>query len=444
MMFMFAISSIIDLKGDTIYLNTNEKYEEPGYEAKLLFLDLTDNIKTKGKVDTTKPGTYKLTYSLKILVFSINKNRKVIVQDLERPVITLKGEGEVTICPNSEYKEDGYEAYDKIDGDLTNNVKVEKTKDKIIYTVSDKSNNESKLERKIKYEDTTKPSITLSGSKILTIYKGDNYKDSGYKADDNCDGDITSSVKVSGSVNTNKTGTYTITYIAKDKNGNEETQKRTVKVIERVKADGVIYLTFDDGPSRSITPGVLDILKAENVKATFFVINHDDSLNYLIKRAYNEGHTVALHSYTHNYKNIYASSEAYFDDLNKIREKVYKITGEYSNIIRFPGGSSNTVSKFNPKIMTTLAKQTKEKGFIYYDWNISSGDAGGARTSDDVYRNVTKYLKNGSNIVLLHDKENNYMTLNSLKRIIEYGKKSGYTFDKITESTPPAHHKINN
>lgn len=206
----------------------------------------------------------------------------------------------------------------------------------------------------------------------------------------------------------------------------------------------VAYLTFDDGPSPNVTPKILDILKEENVKATFFILNRSSELDYLIKREYEEGHTVALHGSSHNYKQIYSSSNAFFTDLEIIQKKVERITGQKPMIIRFPGGSSNTVSRFNPGIMTTLTQEVKSKGFHYFDWNVGSGDAGEARTSDEVYNNVIKSLGNKNNIVLMHDFNGNYKTLNAIRKIIRYGKNNGYTFEKITMNTPEIHHRIAN
>ena len=267
----------------------------------------------------------------------------------------------------------------------------------------------------------------------------------GASASDNCDGDLTSKIVTTGTVDTNNLGEYAIKYEVKDSSNNITSKERKVLVIDHPNySDRVIYLTFDDGPSYSITSKLLDILKEENVKATFFVINHSDSLNYLIKREYDEGHTVALHSYTHDYKTIYASSDAYFNDLTAISNKVKNIIGVSSNIIRFPGGSSNTISSFNPGIMTSLTNEVINKGYIYFDWNISSGDAGGAYNSSDVYYNVINNLTSKNNIVLLHDFESNYKTLNAIRDIIRYAKSMGYTFDKITEFTPKIRHRVNN
>lgn len=180
--------------------------------------------------------------------------------------------------------------------------------------------------------------------------------------------------------------------------------------------------------------------------ATFFVINHSNNLNYLIKQEYDEGHTVALHSYTHNYKTIYSSSTAYFSDLQKISDKVKSITGEESKIIRFPGGGSNTISKkYNKGIMTYLTSEVINRGYHYFDWNVSSGDAGGSRNKTQVYNAVTKNLRhNRANVVLMHDFENNYKTLNALSDIIDYGHKNGYTFLAIDMTTPLVRHGVNN
>ena len=247
-------------------------------------------------------------------------------------------------------------------------------------------------------------------------------------------------------------GSYELTYTITDSSGNVASVKRTVKVNKKVEPNtssavpGTIYLTFDDGPSSTITPKLLDILKEKNVKATFFVINHSSNLDYLIKREYNEGHTVALHSYTHDYKTVYSSVDAYFRDLQQISDKVERLTGQKSYIIRFPGGSSNTVSKkYTPGIMTTLTQEVLEKGYHYFDWNVSSGDAGDTNTKEGVYNNVIKGLsKSKANVILMHDFESNYKTLNAISDIIDYAKRNGYEFKTIDMSTQMVRHRVNN
>lgn len=437
----------IVLRGDSeIKVKLGEKYEDEGYEANFLFKKITDDVKTEDNINYDEIGEYEIEYQVKYMGKTNTVTRKIKIVDDTDPVITLKGNEEVSVCPGQKYKEEGYEAKDNYDGDISNLVEITEGKDEITYKVLDSSDNIGKITRKINYKDETKPEIKLAGGSNINVYVGTKYTERGFEATDNCDGKITGSVKKTGSVDTSKTGSYKITYTVSDKAGNETTVLRIVKVIKKdTSGKGkVIYLTFDDGPSNTITAKLLDILKDEGVKATFFVINHSSSLDHLIKREYNEGHTVALHSYTHNYKTIYASETAYFNDLNKIREKVYKLTGNYSNIIRFPGGSSNTVSRFNPKIMTKLTQKVEEKGYQYFDWNVGSGDAGDAKTATQVYNNVIKGLGSKSNIILMHDFENNNKTLNAIRDIIHYGKNHGYTFERITDSTTPSHHRINN
>jgi peptidoglycan/xylan/chitin deacetylase (PgdA/CDA1 family) len=212
------------------------------------------------------------------------------------------------------------------------------------------------------------------------------------------------------------------------------------------KTKGVIYLTFDDGPSLDITPQILDILKEENVKATFFVINYSSNKEALVKREVEEGHSIGIHGYSHKYKEIYVSEDVYMENVNKMQSKIEETTGVKTTITRFPGGSSNTISKFNKGIMTRLTKKVEEAGYKYYDWNVDSDDAGSAKNKNQVYNNVTKNLSlERSNVVLMHDFSNNTKTLDALKDIIEYGKSNGYEFKKITaDSSLTMHHKIYN
>lgn len=207
-------------------------------------------------------------------------------------------------------------------------------------------------------------------------------------------------------------------------------------------APGTIYLTFDDGPHQGVTNVILDILKEENVTATFFVTNKgpDD----LIIREHNEGHTVALHTSSHDYAYLYSSVDNYFIDLYNIQNRVYRLIGIKPTIIRFPGGSSNTISrKYSDKIMTYLTQEVLNRGFKYYDWNISSGDAGEVSTSEGVYNMVTKSLsKERVNMVLMHDIK--HYTKDALRNIIRYAKENGYTFDVIDDKTEMIRQKVNN
>lgn len=202
-----------------------------------------------------------------------------------------------------------------------------------------------------------------------------------------------------------------------------------------------VYLTFDDGPSR-YTPEILDVLDKYGVKATFFVIN--GRYNSTMKDIVDRGHQIGLHTYSHDYKKIYSSDTAYFNDLQKIHDVVLKETGVDCSIIRFPGGSSNTVSRnYSKGIMSRITKAVGEKGYVYFDWNCSNGDADGANTVQKQLNYCSQFPKSASRIiVLMHDTKKT--TLEALPKIIEYYQSCGMTFDILTPFTTPIHHNVLN
>jgi peptidoglycan/xylan/chitin deacetylase (PgdA/CDA1 family) len=154
-----------------------------------------------------------------------------------------------------------------------------------------------------------------------------------------------------------------------------------------------------------------------------------------------DGHTVAVHTYSHVFSEVYASESAYYRDLNAIREKVHDYTGQWPNILRFPGGSSNTLSNFNPGIMTRLVKSVEEKGYRYFDWNVDSNDAGGASTADEVFRNVVDGIAGKKYaVVLQHDVKG--FSVDAVERIIEWGLANGYTFAALTQDSPECEHAV--
>lgn len=452
-MFLFYFLAVpkLSLTGDSyVKIEYGDYYSEDGYKASYLGKDLTDKVWIDGEIDSNKTGVYELKYKIRKNRITVTKVRKIEIVDSKKPVITLEGDKSKDVCPNFDYKEDGFSAIDNYDGDITSFVKREEKDDGIHYFVKDSSGNEEEVIRHIRKIDSGKPTITLKGGNVIYVTVNSKYNENGYTATDECDGDLTNKVIVKGNVDSSKVGKYTVTYTVKDTSNNESVATREVNVVKEVATGepvkGAIYLTFDDGPSATITPKLLDLLKEKNVKATFFVINHSDNLNYLIKREFDEGHTVGLHSYTHQYSSVYSSVDAYFDDLDKISKKVESITGQKSMIIRFPGGGSNTVSrKYSKGIMTTLTNEVLNRGYHYFDWNVSSGDAGDVKTKEEVYNMVTKSLsKKRSNIILMHDFESNYKTLNALSDIIDYARANGYEFKTIDMSTAMVRHKVNN
>lgn len=202
-----------------------------------------------------------------------------------------------------------------------------------------------------------------------------------------------------------------------------------------------VYLTFDDGPS-IYTKEILDTLDKYGVKATFFVVNGKQ--NHLMKEIVNRGHQIGLHTYTHRYDILYKSEQAYYDDLNKINEVVKNETGVETKLIRFPGGSSNAISKkYSKGLMTKLTASVVENGYYYYDWNCTNGDAEGAKTVTDQLRYCSKFPRSANEIVvLMHD--NKKLTAQSLPYIIEYYKACGMEFGILTPEVTGAHHPVHN
>ena len=212
-----------------------------------------------------------------------------------------------------------------------------------------------------------------------------------------------------------------------------------------VQNDKKVYLNFDDGPSQN-TLEIFRILMEHNAKATFFVVN--SKYNAYMKQIVESGNAIALHTFTHNYKTIYQSEAAYFEDLQKISDVVKRETGVEAKVIRFPGGSSNTVSRrYQKGIMTRLTKQVEEKGYTYFDWNCSSGDANGnGIPAAKLLRNIqaeTKHM-NGHIVVLMHDSQAKTTTVEALPEILTYFESKGFTFEVLTPETPDVHHGVNN
>lgn len=220
-----------------------------------------------------------------------------------------------------------------------------------------------------------------------------------------------------------------------------ETKAEEPAKINPVKSSGKkIYLTFDDGPSSS-TDQILDILKDYDVKATFFVVGKTDERSVkAYQRIVEEGHTLAMHSYSHRYDEIYESKEAFARDLNSLQEYLYETTGVWPRIYRFPGGSSNTVSKVD---MQELIEYLTDIGITYFDWNVASGDAV-SRTlpAETIVNNCLSGIeKQKESVILMHDASNKGTTIEALPRIIEAIQEQGDAeLLPITDETVPVQH----
>ena len=468
----------LTLKGEQdIYLEYGSTYEEPGATALLTGAEaqLDVPVETQGQVDASKVGTYVITYTAKAEGFTATASRNVHIVDTQLPKITLVVDPYAYTLPGQPYKEEGFRAADNYDGDITDKVTYKEENGIVTYTVTDSSGNTFSTKRTIHYFDPGRPNLKLAGDDTYLVAQGDHFTDPWVTAVDKNDGDITSSVYVEGDLDTNIPGRYTLKYTATNSYCYSGSVTRTVIVLPMEylleetedseepespteptypkncmipeggmpyeESGKTIYLTFDDGPSQ-YTEKLLDILAKYNVKVSFFVKN--SSYLSLLSRADQEGHTVAVHTYSHDYNRIYASEEAFYADMSAIRKQIVKYTRNATSLFRFPGGSSNTISQlYNRGIMTRLAKALTEMGYTYFDWNVDSDDAGRARTPEEVFNNITKGLRWYNDAVVLQHDTKEY-SVNAVERVITWALVKGYTFAPLTEDSPTCHHPINN
>lgn len=195
-----------------------------------------------------------------------------------------------------------------------------------------------------------------------------------------------------------------------------------------------VYLTFDDGPSER-TDEILKILDEYNIKATFFVVGSSDEAGLERLRAIAAaGHTLAIHSYTHNYQKIYASVEAYLEDFYQMYTQIVEATGTAPRIFRFPGGSING---YNGNVYREIIAEMTRRGFVYFDWNATNGDAASTKlqNAETLAANALMGLSYRRAIVLMHDSTPKTTTVQALRTIIEGYQKAGYTFLPLSAET---------
>lgn len=196
----------------------------------------------------------------------------------------------------------------------------------------------------------------------------------------------------------------------------------------------VVYLTFDDGSSEN-TLQILQILKENDIKASFFFNTSEQTPDSIIKEAYDNGHAVGvLTSTNYNYNAIYSSVDNYMKDFDKSYNRIYQITGKKPDILRFPGGSINGYNKDDYK---ALIEQIVSRGLVYFDWNVCADDGSGKTSKESMVINATKLPNRADKcIVLMHDNGND-STCEALKEIIQFYKDNGYNFQKLTADVKP-------
>ena len=444
----------IHLNGEQeLWLEYGDDYQDAGAELWLygsllwpegILLEQPEICIDSGVSEETL-GRQELHYSAQLYGLKAEADRCIHVLDTRPPVLVLNDMEEYV--PGNPFVEPGYKAVDNHDGDLTDRViRTEKT-GQVIYAVTDLSGNPTVVKREVPGFDPQPPVITLEGGEDYRIRVGTVYKEPGYSAADNLDGDLTEFVTVDGETDWLTPGIYPITYTVSDTGGNQTIAVRnvTVEAVQRPDTEypkeKTIYLTFDDGPGIH-TMQLLDVLDAYGAKATFFVV--DSEYGSVMKEIVRRGHSIGIHSVSHDYGEIYASPEAFFEDLYSMQEIIYQNTGVLTTLMRFPGGSSNAISRHYCKgIMTTLTRAVQDAGFQYFDWNVSSGDAGETTKTEEVIDFVVEGVQqNPVSLVLQHDIH--HYSVAAVETILQWGRQNGYRFLALRENSPGFHQDLLN
>ena len=440
--------------GERLTSEYGEHYQEPGCLILLRGskfwqsgLKLSSEIQITGSVNEQKLGKYVLNYHAACFGLEAETTRIVRVVDTVCPEITLVPDG-ADLKPEPEYREAGYAAYDNYDGDITSRVVRTEQEGKILYSVVDSSGNPAYAQRDIPIYDQSPPELTLIGGERVVLPLGVKFQDPGYIAYDRMDGDLTAQVTVSIDHPFVRylPDSYQLTYYVTDSEGRQTVANRTLVTepssrpcIIRPKGKA-IYLTFDDGPCPD-TAKLLDILKQYDVKATFFVV--DTGYPELMRRIVEEGHSIGVHTCSHRYGEIYSGADAFFEDVFAMQQRILDATGVETWLLRFPGGSSNTISRKNHGLMTYLTQAVEDCGFSYFDWNVDSDDAGNAKTADEIFQNVVDGIQENSYaVVLQHDIHS--CSVDAVERIIRWGQRNGYQFLPLDVDSPPVHHAVLN
>ena len=419
------------------------------YIQKLSHIEI-DDIQVDNQVDNGKLGKYQIHYSYQQKTYSLT----VYIDDMLAPQFEIQNK---TILKNETVKPE--ELVKNIQDDSDTKVYFveeyifdeEKTY-QVGVVVEDSYGNKTEKNAYIQVQNQDKQPPTVTGLTPITLLIGDEIdlkKDVVVKDDH----DESPLLTIDDSkLNIRQMGEYEVYYHVKDASGNEDTLIRKVEVLSQYDnrealKDGIktCYLTFDDGPS-SNTKEILDILDQYHIKATFFVTGTSPKDFHYIKEAYQKGHIIGLHTYSHDYEYIYSSLKNYISDLNKIKDVVYQQIGKNVDLIRFPGGSSNLVSKkYNEGIMTRLTKKVIDLGYQYYDWTSINGDGEGIKTVDGLIKKAKEEIGEQEDIMfLMHDSGTQENTVKALPAILDYLIEQGYVFQILDETSPTFHHHVQN
>lgn len=459
--FLLFMAAVLYITGDCVLFHTPRgteftvdsgvAFDDSDIQAffKIPFtnMGLPLELERLGYVDVNTPGRYELIYVASFMGVPHGQQCIVTVVDAQAPTIDLKVDPDYQADWLKGYVEEGYTATDAEEGDLTDKVTAKRLDGAVEYTVSDSAGNTTSVIRNINYQLNC-PAIELNGAAELCICALPWFTDPGFTAVDAQGNDYSAQVKVDGQVDSAAAGEYEIVYSLENDCGDTVSAKRSVtvqmddcgEVCE--PEEKTIYLTFDDGPG-PYTDTLLDILDAYGAKATFFVTGAYPEYARCIKRAHEAGHSIGVHTFTHWYGKVYSSEENFFQDFLAVQNLIYEQTGEYTQLYRFPGGSSNTASCFNHGIITRLSQSLEAMGYRYFDWNVNSGDADGLTGATSVANAIIRGCS-GKNcaVVLQHDIKG--FSVYGVEKVLQWGQENGYSFKALDTTSPGMHQRIVN
>lgn len=434
---------------DEIHLSLYEEVKPYDYIEEVSHMDI-EELEIQNHVNNEKLGEYKIEYIYRNRTFTL----KIFIDDKMAPqfeTINTKILRNEKVNPESlvrNIQDDSKTIVYFKEDYIFNEIKTYR----VIVVVEDEYENKTEKNAYVLVEEKDSEAPTIQGIEKMTILIGDqvDLKKSVTVKDDH---DKNPKLTIDDSkLNIRKIGEYEVYYHVEDDTGNKETYTRIVEVLSQydnreAKQDGekVCYLTFDDGPSNN-TGEILKILDEYHIKATFFVTGTSPKDFHYIKEAHQKGHTIGLHTYSHDYELIYSSLKNYINDLNKIKEVVYTQTGIESKFMRFPGGSSNLVSKkYNVGIMKRLTKKVIDLGYQYYDWTSINGDGEGIKTVNGLKKKAMEEIGDQEDIMfLMHDSSGQSNTVKALPAILDQLIKKGYQFEAIHQYSPTFHHTVQN
>ena len=399
-----------------------------------VFPGSVDEVKIAGKVDTEKPGDYELIYNYKGEKITV----PVTVADTTPPALFLQNAASDT---NTEVRPENFVKEVSDDSKVTLSFGEGTDVSRLgTYTVEITAtdaygNTTSGFAQYTREEDKEEPVIT-GLSEDYEIWQGAPVKaDSGLKVSDNLDPKPVVTLNTSG-VKVDTPGQYELLYTVTDKSGNkaETSQTVTVKKNPEYKSKAV-YLTFDGSPSRN-TETILKILDYYKIKATFFVDGEDAKYDDVLKAIVKQGSSIGLLANNPENRDIYTSSEAYYEDVARLRAKVKKITGQAPSLIRFPDGDGGDTAELATILLNDLEEEAASRGYTYLEWNTDSGDSAGNNTATATIVDNSTGSEEEMVVILLHDGEGRATTVDALPQIIESYQKRGYKFFPVTERTP--------